>query len=160
MITLTVDASDDSCFNDDRSNTHWFLLESRDCRWLVPRSGHCQETVLKKSLLTFFANRSIQLILKRNLLNIWQNVFIHVPQGTLVHLMFAALTNIKIGPALQFQITILKYPKLTTKFACMLFFLQLLLLFFAITQLMAGDYSWAGCITTPKNTPHAMPVRR
>ena len=48
MITFTVDASDDSCFNDDRFNTHWFLLESRDCRWLVPRSGHCQETILKK----------------------------------------------------------------------------------------------------------------
>ena len=42
-------ASDDSCFNDDRFNTHWFLLESRDCRWLVPGSCHCQETVLKRA---------------------------------------------------------------------------------------------------------------
>ena len=146
LIISTVDASHDSCFNVDRFNTHWFLLESRDCRWLVPRSGHCQETILKKQVHPTYPKKKLAKYLTKRVhprstshigtsdvcrSNQYQNrtsttisnCNLELSQPNLVGCSFA----IRICSFLQLQFA--------------LFFCNYNLLLFAITQLMAGDYS-------------------
>ena len=147
LIISTVDASHDSCFNDDRFNTHWFLLESRDCRWLVPRSGHCQETILKKEAFNIFCKQVHPTYPKKKLAK-YLTKRVH-PRST------SHIGTSDVCRSNQYQnrtTTISNYNleiSQTHNKICLGALLQLEfalfcnynLLFFAITQLMAGDYS-------------------